>query len=84
MAKYKFRKMYFVCKNKQVISANVQSTNAYQSKEHAEVIRQQWQPASRMEWMSKDEPLPKYTVEGFYLVPEALYNEILKEHTEEK
>ncbi|MFD2163689.1 hypothetical protein ACFSJU_14865 [Paradesertivirga mongoliensis] len=80
MGKYKFRKMYFVCKDKQVISPDVQMTNAYQSKDTADAVCKQQQRDYKYLW---ETAISKKTVEGFYLVPEALFEEVLKKWVEE-
>ena len=81
--KYRFRKMYFLCQNKKVISPNVSFTNAYQFKEYAEQILNE-KVVRDYHYMFEDSsiPLPKETVEGFYLVPEALFELILKDWVE--
>lgn len=83
MAKHKFRKMYFICEDKKVIETDVHMTQAYQYKKHADqVCKERSQRAEHYLWEDKTKPLPKHTVEGFYLVPEALYDEILKKYVE--
>ena len=79
MPKYRFRKMYFICKNKRVIESNVWSTDAYQGKHHAESIMEQKDKTVYM-WMENDPPI-EYSVEGFYLVHESLFEAILKEYS---
>ncbi|WP_244214370.1 hypothetical protein [Pedobacter jejuensis] len=71
--------MFFQCTNKKVIEANVRMTNAYQHREDAE--QNIFDRAIRKEWEPKDKPVPVETVEGFYLVHESLFEEILKKHT---
>lgn len=76
MVKYCFRKMYFICENNKVIEHNVQATNAYQHREHADAILGQRDTSVKMWEVNK--PPKTYKVEGFYLVHESLYEELLK------
>lgn len=79
MKKYRFRKMYFICQNMKVIAPNVQATNAYQKKELADKILQQSLAREPEDaYWNKGKPTPKKTVEGFYLVHESYFDEILK------
>ena len=83
MPKYRFRKMYFICENKQVIKDNVLMTNAYRKRETAEqVCKDQDAYNSREKLWMKDKPEIVRSVEGFYLVPEALYEEVLRRFVE--
>lgn len=81
MQKYRFRKIYFICENKRVIEPNVHATNAYQHKEHADAILSQRDTSVKMWDINK--PPRVYSVEGFYLVHESLYEKILKEYCRE-
>ena len=77
--------MYFICHDKKVISPNVQMTSAYQKKEIAEQVAKERFSSGRtshMDWEDKSKPVEVVSVEGFYLVPEALYNEVLKKFVE--
>jgi len=73
MRKFRFRKMYFICENKQVIAHNVQRTNAYQHKKNADEILAQMDTSVKMWQVGK--PPVTYSVEGFYLVHESLFEE---------
>lgn len=79
MAKYRFRKMYFICENNKVIEPNVGATNAYQYKKTVDDILKQRDTTVKMWDVGK--PPKVYKVEGFYLVHESLFDEILKEHS---
>lgn len=68
--------MFFQCTDKKVIEPNVSMTNAYQHKEAAESNLAS--RTSHWEWEDKTKPVPVNTVEGFYLVHESLYDEIIK------
>lgn len=70
--------MFFVCEDKKVISPNVHMTQAYQFKTTADQVANERQRDRVKLWENQSKPVPKQTVEGFYLVPEALYDEILK------
>jgi len=77
--------MYFVCQDKKVISPNVHMTQAYQNKKMAEDVcadRNLKQGENHKEWQDRTKPVPVHSVEGFYLVPEALYEEVLKRWVE--
>jgi hypothetical protein len=76
--------IYFQCSNKQVLPDGIQFTNAYRDREYAQsnLDAKQLNNVGHYMWEDKDIPKPVYTVEGFYLVPEALYDEILKKHVE--
>ncbi|WP_285055162.1 hypothetical protein [Pedobacter ginsengisoli] len=78
--KYHFRKMHFICTDNRVIEPEHEFVPAFQYRKYAETIRVQQQPSGRYEWEDKNKPIPKKTVEGFYLVHESLYEEILKAH----
>jgi len=85
MPKYNFRKMFFICENKRVIQPNVLMTNAYQLKKTADNVcetRNLQQGGEHKLWQDKSKPVPVHTVEGFYLVPEALYEEVLRKWVE--
>lgn len=79
--RYRFRKMYFHCNDKKVISEEHQFTNAYRTEEYAKATLDTRDFRFIHEDQSK--PMPVQTVEAFYLVPEALYDEILKKYTED-
>jgi hypothetical protein len=81
MAKYRFRKMYFICENKKVINSNVQQTNAYQFKAYADGVFDQKDKEVKM-WHVHKPPI-HHSLEAFYLVPEQLFDEILKKYTDE-
>lgn len=76
MAKrFKFRKMYIVCQDGQVIGSNIAMTNIYKKKEDADNVRNNWQQHNHKMWDDPTKPLPKFTVEAFYLVHESLFEE---------
>jgi hypothetical protein len=77
--------MYFVCQDRIVIQDKVLMTQAYRKKETADQVgddRNRSCESHRL-WDDKTKPLPVHSVEGFYLVPEALYEEVLKKFKEE-
>jgi hypothetical protein len=79
MAKYRFRKMYFICENKRVVAPNVHTATAHQYKDKAgEILAQR--PPGTMLW-NVNKPPKVYTLEGFCLVHESLFDELLKEHS---
>lgn len=69
--KFKFRKMYFHCRDGKVIEDNVQMTNAYRERKDAEATLGY---DDHKIWMDKTKPVPKRSVEGFYLVHESLFD----------
>jgi hypothetical protein len=71
--------MYFICESKRVVEPNIQTAVAYQAKDYAETILAQRDTSVKMWDVNK--PPRTYTVEGFYLVHERLFEELLKEHT---
>ncbi|WP_207425703.1 hypothetical protein [Pedobacter sp. SYSU D00535] len=83
MKRYRFRMMFFVCTDKKVISPNVHMTNAYQFRETAESVCRTRQASHHKMWEDKTKPVQQESVEAFYLVPEALYEEILKKYVDE-
>ena len=84
MKSYRFRKMYFICTDKQVISPNTHMTNAYQFLETANKVCEQNQRHGHKMWEDKTKPAPVDTVEGFYLVPESLFEEMLEKYCKQK
>jgi len=79
MAKHRFRKMYFICENKKVIQPEVWATSAHQYKDKAQAVLDQIDKTPKL-W-NVNKPPVHYSLEGFYLVHESLFDEILKEHT---
>ncbi|MDB4921813.1 MAG: hypothetical protein JWQ54_3796 [Mucilaginibacter sp.] len=78
MPKYRFRKMYFICENKQVIQPNIWATTAHQHKDKADDVLANMDKSVKM-WDVNKPPIT-HSVEGFYLVHERLFDAILKEH----
>ncbi|TWI87761.1 hypothetical protein LX66_1832 [Chitinophaga japonensis] len=74
---YKIRKMSFICQDGRVIEPNIHMTNAYQFREIAEAVCRERQPTGRYMW-EVGRPIPKLTVEDFYLVHASLFKEILQ------
>jgi hypothetical protein len=64
------------------MDAFTEFTNAYKNKEYAESNLES--RTTHMMWENKNIPLPKRTVEGFYLVHESLFDEILKKYTDQE
>ncbi|WP_295672222.1 hypothetical protein [uncultured Mucilaginibacter sp.] len=79
MPKYCFRKVYFICTNKQVIEPAIKSAVAYKNKDYADILLDQRDKSVKMWDVNK--PPKTYSVEGFYLVHERLFDELLKEHS---
>ena len=73
MRKFRFRKMYFICENKLVIKAELHRVDAYQHKKHADEILAQMDTSIKI-W-DAGKPPKTYSVEGFYLLHESLFEE---------
>ena len=71
--------MYFICENKRVITPEVHATTTYQYKTVADEVLANKDKSVKM-WEINNPP-KFYSVEGFYLVHESLFEEILKEHS---
>lgn len=74
--------MFFICADSKVIRPDVLMTNAYQYRDQANGLIKNTDRAHFM-WEDKTMPVPVRKVEGFYLVHESLYDEILKAHDKE-
>jgi len=72
--KFKLRKMYFVCRNGKVIDENIAMTNAYRKKDDAQQVCDNRQQQDYKLWDDRSQPLPKYTVEAFFLAHESLFD----------
>jgi hypothetical protein len=82
--KYRFRKMYFHCNDKRVIDPQFEFTTAFQHKEYADrILEQQGHRTTHYMYEDATKPLPVKSVEGFYLVPEKLFEEVLKRWVKE-
>jgi hypothetical protein len=83
--KYRFRKMYFICNDNKVIDPEYQVTNAFQYEDYGKRILEQ-QGKRDFHYMHEDKsiPLPVKTLQGFYLVPEQLFEDILKDWTKDQ
>jgi hypothetical protein len=81
--KYKFRKLYFQCTNKRINIDEFEFTQAYKRREYAQSNLDSKKRDTRYEWEKDKSPLPAQTVEAFYLVPAALYDQVLKQWVEE-
>lgn len=83
--KYRFRKMFFKCYDNRVIEDCYEMTNAFRRREY--ILRllkaNDMGEGHRYLW-EKDKYKPKVTVEGFYLVHESLFDEILKPFANEE
>lgn len=79
--KYRFRKVYFVCRDKEVVPANARDTIAYKWESDA-VQDAENQTASYAPYADKNRfwKAPDFTVQGFYLVHESLYDEVIEPH----
>jgi hypothetical protein len=73
--------MYFICENKRVITPEVHATTVYQYKTAADGALASKDTAVKMWHVGK--PPKVYTVEGFYLVHESLFEKLLKEHSKQ-
>lgn len=79
--KYRFRKMHFICSDKKVIEECYEVTNAFRTREYAnKLLAHEGKKEHYYLWEDKSQPIPVKSVESFYLVPEALYEKLLKDH----
>lgn len=82
--KYRFRKIFFNCHDNKVIEECYEMTNAFRRREYAESIAKgQIERENNPLLWERDRPRRKISVEGFYLVHESLFEEILKKYTKE-
>jgi len=81
MKKYRFRKMFFRCIDNKVIEDNITMTNAYRQREDAQSVVESRR--THKMWEDKTKPVPVEKVEGFYLVHESLFEEVLKKYSKE-
>lgn len=74
--------MFFNCYDKIVIEECYEMTNAYRRREYAEVISKGMIERENNPCLwEKDKAPRKVSTEGFYLVHESLFDELLKEHS---
>lgn len=85
MAKrYRFRKVYFVCKDNSVFS-DYSVVNCFKNEPHAheqEIVQQRDAMENATMLWNVNQPIPVFKAHGFYLVHESLFDEILKDHSE--
>lgn len=82
--KYRFRKMFFICYDNRVIADEYEFTNAYKRKEYVDKIAHVKQEDIKYPKLwEKDKHKPKVSVEGFYLVHESLFDELLSKHSKD-
>ena len=79
--RYRFRKVYFICQDKRILPADVimYMSTAYRTREAAEANFRPRDPNQRMAW-EKNVHIPVESIEAFYMVPAALYGEVLSPH----
>ena len=86
--KYRFRKLYFICENNQVINGIYEMVKAYRRKEYADSVRDGQERMAEDElskyWAKNEKPIRIKKVEGFYLVHESLFDELLKDHSKDE
>lgn len=78
--KYRFRKVYFVCKDKEVLPANVRTETVFKWPNDAKAAQESI--ALDIKSYKLNSPSwkePRFTVEGFYLVHESLYDEVIEQ-----
>ncbi|MBD1364425.1 hypothetical protein IDJ77_11455 [Mucilaginibacter sp. ZT4R22] len=82
--KYRFRKVYFVCRNNQVYSSSARTEPSFLFKKDAEQLKKTHEDEYKPYVINSPSFVPPpFTVEGFYLVHESLYNELLKQFDKE-
>jgi hypothetical protein len=87
MAKHKFRKVYFVCRDNKIMPQSQGSfTSAFSTESHA-VEQEQFHNKKELDnakqmW-NEGKQMPVHKAHGFYLVHESLYEKILKQWAED-
>jgi len=79
--KYRFRKVYFIVPDNSVFGKGYELVNCYRKEQHVKKICVQQQRIANDEatkWWAKSQKIPILKVEGFYLVHESLFEEILE------
>ena len=84
MKKRRFKKVYIICQDKVILPSNVYFGNFSNYKDYADTICKQNQPESHKSWEDSEKTLPVYEVHGFYLVHESLFDEVLRDHTDQE
>jgi hypothetical protein len=82
MPKYRFRKAYFICRDNQIFS-EFEMVTCYKRLEYVSEVRNNQQRAlitDSVKMWNTGKPIATLKVEGFYLVHESLFDEILKEY----
>lgn len=84
--KRRFRKVYFIAVDNKLYPGDIEFAQAFRLRDiavkMANHIRRENLLQSEKLWIKK-EPIHAYAVEGFYLVHESLFDEILKPFAEE-
>ena len=73
--------MYFQCTNNRVIEEQYEMTNAFRRREYIEGILKANDMGENHRYLwEKNTIKPKESVEGFYLVHESLFEEVLSQY----
>jgi hypothetical protein len=86
MPKYRFRKVYFICEKNRIFPNNYEMVSSYRQMANALSVCSHQQRDAIIEAKkdyNKSRDIPLYKVEGFYLVHESLFDELLKKHSKE-
>ena len=79
--KYRFRKVYFNCYDNKAMEEEYEMTNVFRRREYAlSIAKGQRERENNKYLWEKDKPIRKVSTEGFYLVHESLFDELLREH----
>ena len=82
--KYRFRLVYFNCFDNRAIDEQYDITNVFTRREYAEKIAAgQRERENNPNMWDRHRRIRKVTTEGFYLVHESLFDELLSEHSKE-
>lgn len=81
----RFRKVFIVTEDNRIFPRSITTNSVYLQQARAEdfAVRRTRENLAQAEklWVKKD-PIITYKVEGFYLVHESLFEEVIKPHTE--
>lgn len=82
--KYRFRLVFFNCFDNKAIDEQYEMTNTFTRRDYAESIaRGQREREKNPNMWEKGRRVRKVSTEGFYLVHESLFNELLEKHSKE-
>ena len=82
--KYRFRLVFFNCFDNKAVDEQFDITNAFTRRDYAEKIATTQRERENNPYMwEKGRHIRKVSTEGFYLVHESLFDELLAKHSKE-